>query len=206
MSRHDVEFVINTFERNIDAVTAPGFLADAAAQNCDPFAQRTPLLNNVQASDATARLATGAVDRGEIDRFLFVEDLLDLGLHVNNLRRRDFGRYLHWSDCRLAALVTDDPPWLCHVDVDVRLAEPQDWVTQALAVMSAAPRAPVGNPNWVMADCTSTVHLVATVHLESDLAGDGYASGYGISDQIFLVRRSTFGTDGSLFFEQIADA
>lgn len=217
-----VEFVINTFERNIDLVTAPGFLTNAVAQHCYPFALRTLLVNNVRDRPTAERQAAAAVDRGEIDRFLFVEDLLDGGLRTTKLRRRDFGRYLHWSDCCLAALVADGPELLCYVDVDVRLAEPRDWIAPALAVMNVDPRVAVGSPNWVMADGT------ATVHVESDRAGDGFAVGYGITDQVFLTRRSTFarplrtrglplsftcpasarypGTDGSLFFEQIADA
>jgi hypothetical protein len=217
----DVEFVLNCFERNIDAVLAPEFLTRAMAQHRYPFALRTVLINNVSDPERAALMAESAVNRGEIDRYLFVNQLVEEGLRVTNLRRRDFGRYLHWSDCCLAALVADGPDHLCYVDVDLELKEPTDWISPALDVMAVDPRVKVGNPNWVMADGRTTVAE------ESDDIGVSHFIGYGFTDQVFLVRRSHFarslrtrvvplwvqcpatlrwtGAQGGLFFEQVMD-
>jgi hypothetical protein len=216
-----VEFVLNCFERNIDSVLAPGFLTRAITQHRYPFALRTLMINNVNDRGRASVMAEKAVRRGEVDRYLFVDNLLDRGLRVTNLKRKDFGRYLHWSDCCLAALVADGPDHLCYVDVDFELKEPGDWVTPALAVMTADSRVKVGNPNWVMADGRTTVAQ------EADAVGEGHYIGYGFTDQVFLIRRSDFacplrtrvvplwvqcpatlrwtGSQGGLFFEQIMD-
>jgi len=221
MPHEPVEFVLNCFERNIDDVTSPGFLTRAVAQHQHPFAIRTLLVNNVNDESRAATLAQRCVERGEIDRFLLVSDLRERGMRATNLRASDFGRYLHWSDCCVAALVADGPDLLCYVDVDLALLEPHDWIATALDVMSADPRVAVGNPAWVTAG-GETSALV-----EADEVGQGYVLGYGFADQVFLVRRSTFGrplrrrwlplwldcpatvrwvyTPGGAFFEQFAD-
>jgi len=221
LTRQPVEFVINCFERNIEEVTSPGFLSRAVDQHLFPFASRTLLVNNVDDLARARDLAAAAVRRGEVDRYLFVDELLDRALAVTDLRIADFGRYLHWSDCCLTALVADGPEMLCYVDVDLTLHEHHDWISTALDVMADDRRVAVGNPNWVMASGESTVAA------EADEAGDGFYLGYGFTDQVFLVRRSQFaqplrrrwlplwldcpatlrwvGAQGGMFFEQIAD-
>lgn len=216
-----VEFVLNCFERNIDKVTAPGFLKEAAEQHAHAFAIRTLLINNVADPAASARLAQGAVDRREIDRFFFVDGLRSKGMQVTGLRESDFGPYLHWSDCCLAALVLEGPDLLCYCDVDLDLDPSGDWIRSALQVMGLDQRVAVGNPAWAIAGGGS-------VEIESDEAGIDYFLGYGFTDQIFLLRRSVFARplrrrwlplwldcpatlrwDGAAegqFFEQIADA
>lgn len=220
MVAQPVEFVLNCFERNINEVTAEGFLARAVEQHLYPFQLRTLLVNNVSDKSGAALLAQAAIDRGEVDRFIFVDGLRERGLRATGLRERDFGRYLHWSDCCAVAIVLDGPDLLCYVDVDLTLHEPRDWISTALDVMEHDPRVAVGNPTWVMPDGTSSVER------EADEAGDGYFLGYGVTDQVFLVDRSQFARplrrrwlplwldcpatlrweiQGGLFFEQIAD-
>lgn len=221
MSAQPVEFVLNCFERNVKDVTAEGFLTRAADQHQYPFQLRTLLVNNVSDRAGAAQLAQAAIDRGELDRFFFVDSLRESGLRATGLRERDFGRYLHWSDCCAAALVLDGPDLLCYADVDLTLDERRDWISTALEVMAHDPRVAVGNPTWVMPDGTSSVER------EADETGDGYFLGYGFTDQIFLIHRSQFarplrrrwlplwldcpatlrwvGAQGGLFFEQIVD-
>ncbi|SDB79868.1 hypothetical protein GA0111570_101139 [Raineyella antarctica] len=184
MQTDPVEFVINCFERNIDLVTAPGFLSAAVAQHDYGFQLRTLLVNNVQDRGRAEVLAQGAVERGEVDRYFFVEDLLERALTSSGFREADFGRFLHWSDCCLVALILEGPDLLCYADVDLGFAEPYDWITPALDVMARDARVAVGNPTWAMPDGGSTVAI------EADEAGPGYFLGYGFTDQIFLVRRS----------------
>ncbi|QGF23888.1 hypothetical protein [Raineyella fluvialis] len=186
MGNSPVEFVINCFERNIDLVTRPGFLTAAVGQHRFDFDTRTLLVNNVNDRDAAATLAQAAVDRGEVDRFFFVQDLFPKGLEATGLRARHFGRYLHWSDCCVAALVLPGPDLLCYVDVDLTLAQPFDWISPALEVMRSDPRVAVGNPTWKMLDGRSSARD------EADEEGTGHVLGYGFSDQVFLLRRSVF--------------
>ena len=182
----DVELVMNCFERNIEQVTTPGFLSGAAEQHKYPFALRTLLINNVADRHTAEALAQACVERGEVDRFLFVEDLLPSALRATGLRAADFGPYLHWSDCCLVALNAPGPELLCYVDVDLRLSRQHDWVQEAITIMDKEPSVAVANPNWIHPDGSTSIAR------EADRAGDGYFIGYGFSDQVFLLRRSRF--------------
>ena len=182
----DVEFVMNCFERNIEAVTTPGFLSFVTEQHKHPFALRTLLINNVADRQTAEGLAQACVDRGEVDRFMFVADHLPRALQATGLRVGDFGSYLHWSDCCLVALNAPGPDLLCYVDIDLRLSRQHDWVQEAITIMAREPAVAVANPNWVHADGSTSVTR------EADRAGDGYFVGYGFSDQVFLLRRSRF--------------
>lgn len=216
-----VEFVLNCFERNIGKVTAPGFLEDAVRQHAHALTLRTLLINNVADPAASAPRAQAAVDRGEIDRFFFVDELRSKGLHVSGLRESDFGLFLHWSDCCLAALVLEGPDLLCYCDVDLDLDPSGDWIGSVLQVMRHDHRVAVGNPAWA-------IRGGGSIEIESDEAGIVYFLGYGFTDQIFLLCRSVFarpirrrwlplwldcpatlrwdGAAEGLFFEQIIDA
>ncbi|CAN5397832.1 hypothetical protein BH10ACT5_BH10ACT5_18950 [soil metagenome] len=222
-----VEFVINCFERNIGLVTEPGFLNRASSQHGHSFAVRTLLINNVGDREDARRKAAGAIARGEIDRYAFVDEHLNSALRRTNLKRRDFGRYLHWSDCCLVALNLDGPDLLCYVDVDLDLRGGEDWIQRGLDLFAEDPRVGVANPNWRMADGSTTVER------EADEIGPGWFKGYGFTDQIFLCSRSQFAKpllrrwvplalaspasarwagyqlpigESTLFFEQIMDA
>lgn len=186
MSGPRVEFVMNCFERNLDVVTAPGYLAGAVAQQEHLFALRTLLINNVSNRSAAEQLAIACVARGEVDRYFFVEDRIDEALRLSKLSRADFGRYLHWSDCCLVALYLDGPESVCYVDGDLSLDGDGDWVSLGLAAFARDARLAVANPNWRSIDGHTSVAR------EADEAGDGYFIGYGFSDQFFLCRKASF--------------
>ncbi len=226
-SGREVEFVINCFERNYREVTQPGWLTRAARQHRFPFARRTLLVNNVDDRRDALKAAEGALARGEIDRYVFVDEHLDQALERTGLRRSDFGRYLHWSDCCVVALKLDGPDYLCYADVDLHLRGDGSWVHDALAVFDGDHRVGVANPNWRMRDGSTSIAW------EADESGPGWYKGYGFSDQVFLLPRSKFSGPllrrtvplfvaspasarypgvqlpfgrSSLFFEQIVDA
>lgn len=226
-SAEAVAFVINAFERNIEEVTAPGFLTHAAAQHNHRFASRTLLVNNVADPEEARRRCQAALDRGEIDEFVFVDERLDAALRALKLRRRDFGRYIHWSDCCAVALTLDGPDLLCYVDVDLDLRGSAGWIEEAMDHFTTDPRVGVANPNWRMPDGYSSAQA------EADESGPGWFKGYGFADQVFLCRRSRFSRpllqrwiplaiscpvstrypgrqvcfgQSTLFFEQIVDA
>lgn len=167
-------------------MTEPGFITRAVTQQNHRFTSRTLLINNVADRDAASERAQAAVDRGEIDDFAFVDDHVDAALRIVRLTKRDFGRYLHWSDCCVVALTMKGPDLLCYVDVDLELRGSGDWIEHALEVFAEDPRVGVANPNWRMADGSTSVEA------EADERGPGWLKGYGFTDQIFLCRRSTF--------------
>lgn len=217
-----VDLVVNCFERNLTEVTEPGFIDNVRAQNRHRFTKSTLLVNNVTNPARAAARADAVVNRGEADAWAFVADHVDEALRRMGLRHRQFGRYLHWSDCCLVALCLSGSDWVCYWDPGTRLASAFDWISVVILLAEHDPRVAVGNPQW-----GGPGHEAATAAIEAREMVNRVALGYGFSDQVFLARRSEFArpvfraavplalrspislrypSAGGLFFEQLADA
>jgi hypothetical protein len=179
----DVDLVVNCFERSYRDVLAPGFFGRIEGDNIRPFASRTVVINNVDdRADATA-LADARVAAGEIDRYVFVADRLDAALRRCGLTRDDLQPIPYFTDFALVAATLDGPDWTLVWDADVRLREPVDWITPAIALMERDPRIMVANPNWEFPNLEDF-----TMEVDGD-----FAIGQGFTDQAYLARRSELG-------------
>lgn len=175
-----VDLVVNCYERTYRDVLAPGTFTRIAADNRVTFASRTLLVNNVDDRDAVRALAEQRIAEGELDRYVFAPDLLDDALARTGLTRADLEPVPWFTDWALVAVCLDGPEWILHWDAEVRLLEPVDWITDALALMERDPRVLVANPNW----------NAPTVE-EGTIETDGpFSLGHGFSDQVWLARRS----------------
>ncbi len=174
-----VDLVVNCYERTYREVLVPGFFAAKAADQRHAFAMRTALINNVADRSDAERRAQALVASGEIDRYVFVADHLDHALEVTGLTRAELGRIPYFTDFALVAVSIAGPAWMLHVDAEVRMQRPLDWIGPAIELMDRDARVLVANPNWPP----------PTLERET-LADDGpFALGHGFSDQVFLVRR-----------------
>jgi hypothetical protein len=176
----DVDLVVNCFERSYRKVLAPGFFPRVAADNARPFASRTVVINNVESREDAAAMADARIADGEIDRYVFVADRLDVALERTGLTRAELEPIPYFTDFAIVAATLDGPDWYLMWDADLRLREPLDWVTPAIALMEDDPRIMVANPNWPV----DNLHEF-TLEVEGD-----FAIGQGFTDQAFLVRRS----------------
>jgi hypothetical protein len=178
----DIDLVTNVYERSYREVLQPGWFPWIEDQNRQRFARRTALINNVEDRDDAVHRAEDLVERGELDTYAFVDDLLPAALEKTGLTQRDLGRIARYTDYLLAAVTMEGPPWLLYWDADVHLDAPVDWVTPALQLMAEDGRVLVSNPVW--ADPTLERETI-------EWRGD-FAIGQGFSDQLFLVRRREF--------------
>lgn len=175
-----VDLAVNTFERSYRSVLAPGFFPQIEAQHRYRFASRIAVINNVESrADAKAH-AEDLVRRGEIDHFEFVADHLERALEHVGLTRRDLGRIPYYTDWAIVAVCLRGSPWLLCWDADIRMREPANWIEPAIALMERDLRIMTANPNWQS----------GTLERETIETSDGFALGYGFSDQAFLVRRA----------------
>jgi hypothetical protein len=180
MSGGGVDLVVNCYERTYRKVLIPGTFARIETENQRRFDCRTALVNNVDdRHDATER-GRRMVDAGELDRVVFVDDCLAEAVVRTGVPSGELSWHLDWA---LVAVTLDGPPWVVHWDADVRLREPADWIGPALAVMERDPRILASNPNWE----------AATLERETLEDTNGFALGFGFSDQVFLARRSEIG-------------
>ncbi|MSW50017.1 MAG: hypothetical protein F2817_03870 [Actinobacteria bacterium] len=178
-----VDLVVNCFERTYREVLAPGHLQAIEDDNAVRFERRTVLINNVDCRDDARDLAAARVEAGEIDRWIFVADLLDDALRQTGLHRADLGAVPYFTDWALVAVTVDGLDNVLLWDADVRLHRPIDWVRPALELMDRDARVLIANPNWEFPN-------LGRFTFETD--GD-FHLGHGASDQVMLGRRSELG-------------
>ena len=179
----DVDLVVNCFERSYRKVLAPGFFPRIEADNARAFASRTVVINNVEDRGDAAALADARVATGEIDRYIFVADRLDGALAQCGLTRDELQPIPYFTDFALVAATLDGPDWMVMWDADLRLREPADWITPAIALMERDSRIMVANPNWEFPNLEDF-----TLEVDGD-----FAIGQGFTDQVWLGRRSEMG-------------
>lgn len=174
-----VDLVVTCFERTIEKVLAPGFFDSIEADNKRRFERRTALINNVRDRGAAERLAHKRLACGDIDHFAFVEDRIDASLAATGLDASALDPVPYFIDWGLVAVTLSGPETFLHWDADVRLAEPADWLGDAVELLEADPRVMVVNPNW-------EVDNLGRFTLEER---GPFSLGHGFSDQVFLARR-----------------
>ena len=175
-------FVTNVYQRTYQSTLVPGRLEQMISAHQMHFAERLLVINNVQDRAHATELAQDAVRRRALDRFVFVEDELSTALDRCGLRLQDLGQLRHFTDWALVELCAASTDYLLHEDAEVDLVRPGAWVAPALARMTAAPELLIANPSWTLAR--------ERVLEESFVRESQYAIGYGVSDQVFLVRRT----------------
>jgi hypothetical protein len=178
-----VDLVVNCFERSYRHVLAPGFFPEIRAMNRRGFACTTAVINNVDDVDDATRRAAGLVERGEIDRFVFVADHVRAACAQCGVSSQELGAFPYFTDFALVAVTLDGPDWFVLWDADVRLREPVDWVSPSIALMDRDPTIMTANPDWP--------DLPHDEWFERHV--DGFGVGQGFSDQVFMGRRSAFG-------------
>jgi hypothetical protein len=182
-----VDLVVNVFERTYRGALRVDALATLAGAQRHPFARRVILINNVADRAHAAQLAERLLDAGQIDEVHFVADRLEYALDLAGLRRSELEPLLHYSDGPLVAVSLPGSPYLLYWDPEARLAQPCDWVTPALELMSADARVVVANPSWELPDEHGHRPGVEREAIETHA---GFAIGHGFSDQVFLASRA----------------
>jgi hypothetical protein len=177
-----VDLVVNCWIRSVDRVLSPGFFAGLEEQNQRRFARRIAVINNVPDTKEARARAERLRGAGEIDGFIIVADEIGSALPRLGLRESDLGRIPHYSDCALVAICDPGSEWLLYWDAEVTLPNPANWIDSAISLMRQEQRILVANPNWNRAG--------SDARAEAREISEGFAIGYGFSDQVFLARRS----------------
>ena len=173
-----VGLYVNCFERDYRQVLGVGFMKAKASQFRFSFESVVVTLNNIEEKACAVALAKQAVERGEINEYIVVEDALPKALEICGLNLKDLGLVRHYVDFALVAVTCAAPAYLLYCCAEVDLVTPFDWVTDAVAKMESDPRILVANPSWA-SDPEGAQR--------ESLRRDGhYWLGQGFSDQCFL--------------------
>lgn len=177
-----VDFVINVFERTYREILQPGQIQARIAPHGFPFQKRVVLINNVDdRNDVVMRLAP-LLASGEITDTYFIEDRLSETLRSAGVSKAELKKTIHYTDCSLVAIFLPGSPYLLYSDADVHLLNSVDWITPALQLMQADRRIAIANPDWTQ----------STLKAETREMTNGFALGYGFSDQLYLLDRKEF--------------
>jgi hypothetical protein len=183
----DVDLCVNCYERTYRRVLAPGFFPARADDHMHRFARRTAIVNNVADRSDAERRARALAEAGELDAWFFVEDHIEHALRLVNLEHANLGRAPYFTDWGLVLVTVPGPDWVVHMDAEVRMRRPGDWITPSIELMERDRRVMVANPCWHAP--SPRFDTLARTTLER--TGD-FALGLGFSDQLFLCRRSEF--------------
>ena len=176
----NVDLVVNTFERTYRKVLSNGFFDRIEESNRRKFAKRILLINNVNdVRDVTLRVEQLLRDR-EIDAYYFVKEHLDNALSRTGLSYNDLKPFSFFLDWAIVAVTLPGSQWFVHWDAEVELKEPVNWIDASIDVMNHDSRILIANPNWSRDG----------IHRESSEYREGFALGYGMSDQVFLAKKS----------------
>ena len=105
---HEVDFVINVFERTYRSTLAPGIIRAIVDSNKRDFRRIIVLINNVKDPVEASSLGKLLMDAGEIDNFYFISDLLEAALVELGLSHNDINPLPYYSDWAFVAMVLPD--------------------------------------------------------------------------------------------------
>jgi hypothetical protein len=173
-------FATNVYEKTYRHVLAQGFIQRMVDSHHVTFDERTLIINNVNDRADVTAMAQAAIERGEIDRYVFVEDELPNALRRCGLRLRDLGSMPHYTDLYLVAITTCRTAFLLFQNEEFVCESPLDWVTPAVALLRERDDILHVNPAW---------NADRQVVIDEGFARDGeYVVGYGFTEGCVVVR------------------
>lgn len=178
-------FATNVWEKTYRQYLVPGYLARKIQMHQFPFAERLVVINNVADKQTAELLASQLVQRGEIDRYVFVADLIDQALQKAHMSRGKLGAVAHYTTFNLVALYATQTPYLLYNDAEVELMKPGDWITSGIQQLQYNANVSCVNPNSAHAPIESNEH-----HGKAFAYYGDYGVDYGFSDHMYLVRTS----------------
>lgn len=177
-----VDLVINCYERTYREVLAPGFFPEIERSCCFRFSQRVALINNVNNLAEARHMALKLRGAGEIDEFVFVEELIASALKKLGLSQKALDPLPFYSNWALVALILPGSDYMVHWDAEVRLTDSIDWISPSLQLMRENRRIATTNPLWKNGEDAPEFR---------ERAGE-FSFSYGFSDQLYLLDRREF--------------
>jgi hypothetical protein len=148
------------------------------------FAKKTLIINNVEAPERVAAYAQRLVDRGVLTDYRIVREHEADALDFFGLSRDALGAGYVYSIAELVGIYVCRTDFLLHYSGDSAPAEATPWIEAALDRFATDARVKVANLTWN--------RNYAEAASESFSEDADFYSGYGFSDQMYLVRVADF--------------
>ncbi|UDL88469.1 hypothetical protein LGH82_25570 [Mesorhizobium sp. PAMC28654] len=179
-----VDFTTNCYENDWRMVLGEKYLRTVVGRCSYPFSSRRLIINNVKERGIVETAAKAAIDRGDIDEYLFEEDHAAAALEFFQIDKASFGRGYLYSISELVAIYASSAAYLLYYMGDSFPKRRHHWIVPALALMESSADLVVANPCWN--------DRFKEAKKESQGQIDDFFVGYGFSDQCFLGKMSVF--------------
>jgi hypothetical protein len=145
------------------------------------FSQRILYINNVSNIRQVSRYAQQKVDAGIIDKYVIVEQYAAEALSFFGLQKEDFKGGYYYSIAELVGIYLCRTDFLLHFSSDAILIKgSNNWIEKGTSLLQENDSIMVANPNWSEQNNEALAEAIS--------AKDGWAYGFGFSDQCYLVR------------------
>lgn len=179
-----VDFTTNCYENDWRIVLGKHYLRVVIDRSAHDFSRRRLVINNVRQRAPVEAAAKAAVDRGDIDEYLFVEDHAAAALEFLQIDRASFGRGYPYSISELVGIYASKADYLLYYMSDSYPKRRHSWIKPALQLLENRGDLVVANPCWN--------DRFAEAAAESFGQEGDFLIGYGFSDQCFLAKMSVF--------------
>lgn len=152
--------------------------------NLYPFKSKVLFINNVQDKELVGYHARALVEKGILTSVVFVDDHVKEALDFFGLTEDSFAGGYYYSIAELVSIYLCQTEYLLHFSGDSILEKPFDWINKAIQKMESNTNIKVANPTW-----NRKYHEALQESFEED---DLFYTGFGFSDQCYLIRVKDF--------------
>ncbi|MHC0038676.1 hypothetical protein [Pseudoneobacillus sp. C159] len=152
--------------------------------NLYSFSNKVLFINNVQDKELVSYHAEILVKEGILTSFVIVDDYAEEALDFFGLTKDCFGAGYYYSISELVSIYLCKTEYLLHFSSDSILEKPIDWIKNAIKKMEGNMKIKVANPTW-----NGQYQEALAESIEED---DYFYTGFGFSDQCYLIRVKDF--------------
>lgn len=181
---NNVTFQTNCYEKDWRSLLKTDRLKNMIEYNCFPFKDRMLFINNVNDPLEVGYYAQKLKAEDVITDYRFSEDYIDEALEYFDINRESFGGGINYSIAELVGIFLCNTEYLLSFKGDAILEKPSFWIEPAIARMQSDNSIKVANPLWN--------NRYDEARHESAYEDEEYYTGYGFSDQCFLISTRDF--------------
>lgn len=181
-----ITFETKCYENDWKFLLQTRYLNEMAERCRIQFSHRQLIINNVNDRRQVCAYADRKVAEGAIDAYYLAEDYAAEALAFFGIEQESFGKGYCYSIAELVGLYLSRSDYHLHFSSDARMASDHedDWIGQAVELMDAHPEYAVANALWN--------RKTNEARKESFGETEHFFTGYGFSDQCYLVRNELF--------------
>ncbi|WJS92960.1 hypothetical protein NYQ10_12770 [Flavobacterium johnsoniae] len=180
-----VTFETKVWEKDWEYILKGNYL-NKIIFNCNfNFSKKHVIINNVKNRKLVEKYCKQKIKEGVIDNYFVVEDYESLVLDHFELSADSFDGGYYYSIAELVGIYKCETDYLMHFSGDsFPVNNNINWIKNAIEIMYRNPNIIVANPTWN--------YNFREAEKESFEQIEDFYSGYGFSDQAYLIRKQDF--------------